>query len=113
LCLRPMTCPHHCLIFQQETRSYRDLPLRWCENSVLHRYEASGGLKGLERARWFEIPDHHIFVASEPEQLKEEFKNNYRYIEEILTSFNFSISRRVCSLHDPQNLSKYHPDKEL
>ena len=49
--LRPMTCPHHCLIYQQKPRSYRDLPFRLCENSLLFRYEASGALKGLERAR--------------------------------------------------------------
>ncbi|CAG8702541.1 3857_t:CDS:2 [Gigaspora margarita] len=49
--LRPMTCPHHCLIYQQKLRSYRDLPFRLCENSLLFRYEASGALKGLERAQ--------------------------------------------------------------
>jgi threonyl-tRNA synthetase len=49
--LRPMTCPHHCLIYQQKPRSYRDLPFRLCEDSILHRYETSGALKGLERAR--------------------------------------------------------------
>ena len=50
-CLRPMTCPHHCLVYRQKPRSYRDLPFRICENSFLYRYEASGALKGLERAR--------------------------------------------------------------
>ncbi|CAI2161757.1 1317_t:CDS:2 [Funneliformis geosporum] len=54
LYLRPMTCPHHCLIYQQKPRSYRDLPFRLCENSILHRYEASGGLKGLERPQFSE-----------------------------------------------------------
>ena len=49
--LRPMTCPHHCLIYQQKPRSYRDLPFRLCENSLLFRYESSGALKGLERPR--------------------------------------------------------------
>jgi len=49
--LRPMTCPHHFLIYQQKPRSYRELPLRLCEDALLHRYEASGGLKGLERSR--------------------------------------------------------------
>ena len=49
--LRPMTCPHHCLIYQQKPRSYRKLPFRLCENSLLFRYEASGAMKGLERVR--------------------------------------------------------------
>jgi len=111
LYLRPMTCPHHCLIYQQKPRSYRDLPFRLCENSILHRYEASGGLKGLERPRCFELADHHIFTA--PEQLKEEIKKTYRYIASILASFNFPISRLVCALHDPNNFEKYHPDKKI
>lgn len=111
LYLRPMTCPHHCLIYQQKPRSYRDLPFRLCENSILHRYEASGGLKGLERPRCFEIPDHHIFTTSE--QLKEEFKKNYLYIAGFLTALNFQISRLVCSLHDPNNSEKYHSDQKV
>jgi threonyl-tRNA synthetase len=111
LYLRPMTCPHHCLIYQQKPRSYRELPFRLCENSILHRYEASGGLKGLERLRSFELADHHIFVS--PEILNEEIKNNYRYIRNILAAFNFKISRLVCSLHDPKNFEKYHSDKSL
>jgi threonyl-tRNA synthetase len=109
--LRPMTCPHHCLIYQQKPRSYRDLPFRLCENSILYRYETSGALKGLERPRWFELADHHIFVS--PEQLKTELKKNYHYIADILSAFNFPISRLVCSLHDPNNSEKYHADKDL
>ncbi|KLL02117.1 MAG: threonyl-tRNA synthetase [Mycoplasmataceae bacterium RC_NB112A] len=111
LYLRPMTCPHHCLIFQDKTRSYRDLPLRLCENSLLHRYEASGGLKGLERPRCFELADHHIFTT--PEQLKEELKKNYHYIADILTHFDFKISRLACALYDPNNLEKYHSDQRI
>ena len=49
--LRPMTCPHHCIIYNQKPRSYKELPLRLCENAILHRYESSGSLKGLERVR--------------------------------------------------------------
>lgn len=111
LYLRPMTCPHHCLIYQQKPRSYRDLPFRLCENSILHRYEASGGLKGLERPRCFELADHHIFVSQE--MLNEEIKKNYHYIRSVLEAFEFQISRLVCSLHDPNNFEKYHPDKSL
>ncbi|CAG8775786.1 16600_t:CDS:2 [Racocetra persica] len=96
-----MTCPHHCLIYQQKPRSYRDLPFRLCENSLLFRYEASGALKGLERPRWFELADHHIFVS--PEQLKEELKKNYLYIAEVLSAFNFPISRLVYILINALN----------
>jgi threonyl-tRNA synthetase len=99
--LRPMTCPHHCLIYQQRPRSYRELPLRLCENSLLFRYEASGGLKGLERPRSFEIPDHHIFVSID--KLKEELKVNYLYISQVLSAFDLKISRLSFSTHDPNN----------
>ena len=109
--LRPMTCPHHCLIYQQKLRSYRELPFRLAENSLLFRYETSGALKGLERPRWFELADHHIFVNIE--NLKEELKRNYYFIKTILDNLNFTIERLICSLHDPHNKEKYHPDKEL
>jgi threonyl-tRNA synthetase len=109
--LRPMTCPHHCLIYQQKPRSYHELPFRLCENSLLFRYEASGGLKGLERLRWFELADHHIFVHLE--KLKEEFQANYHYIANILSVFDFQIARLVCSLHEPNNPEKYHSDEKL
>ncbi|CAH1756343.1 22151_t:CDS:2 [Entrophospora sp. SA101] len=109
--LRPMTCPHHCLIYQQRPRSYRELPFRLCENSLLFRYETSGALKGLERPRWFELADHHTFVNIE--NLKEELKRNYHFIKTILDNLNFTIERLICSLHDPHNKEKYHPDKEL
>ena len=99
--LRPMTCPHHCLIYQQKPRSYRELPFRLCENSLLFRYEASGGLKRIERTRYFEIPDHHIFVSME--RLKEELKTNYLYISQVLASFDLKIVRLSFSCHDPNN----------
>ena len=109
--LRPMTCPHHCSIYQQKPRSYQELPLRLCENSLLFRYEASGGLKGLERPRCFELPDHHIFVSMD--KLKEELKNNYLYISQILITFDLKITRLAFSTHDPANWQKYHSGKNL
>jgi len=108
--LRPMTCPHHCLIYQQKSRSYRELPLRLCENSFLFRYEASGGLKGLERPRTFELPDHHIFVSFD--KLKEELKNNYHYISQILSVFDLQVKRLSFSTHN-DNWQKYHPNKQI
>jgi len=109
--LRPMTCPHHCSIYQQKPRSYQELPLRLCENSLLFRYEASGGLKGLERLRGLELPDHHIFVSFA--KLKEELKINYLYISQILATFGLKIARLALSTHDLNNQQKYHCDKKL
>lgn len=108
--LRPMTCPQHCLIFQNKRRSYKEIPFRLCENSILFRYESSGGLKGLERLRNFEIPDHHIFVSTE--KLKEELKINYLYIFEILSIFKLKINRLSFSTRD-FNSNKYHSDNKL
>jgi len=108
--LRPMTCPHHCLIFQKQPRTYKELPLRISENSILFRYETSGSLKGLERIRYFELCDHHIFV--DYYNLKQELKNNFYFVKEILKTLEFNIDRIICSLHD-NNDNKYHLDEEL
>jgi len=58
-----------------------------------------------------ELADHHIFANVE--SLKEELKRNYYFIKDILNNLDFAIERLICSLHDPQNKEKYHPDKEL
>jgi threonyl-tRNA synthetase len=110
LYLRPMTCPHHCVIYKQKPRSYRDLPFRLCENSILHRYESSGGLKGLERPRYFELADHHIFVSKK--LLKQEIKKNCQYIIDILKVFNFE-TQLVCAFNDSNDSEKYHPDQQV
>ena len=60
--LKPMNCPGHFLIFGSEMRSYRDLPLRFHEQTPLHRNEASGVLSGLTRVRQFSQDDGHCFV---------------------------------------------------
>lgn len=109
--LRPMTCPHHCLIYQQKPRSYRELPFRLCENSLLFRYETSGSMKGLERTRMLEMADHHVFA--DLENLKEELKVNYYFIKDILANLNFSLERIICAIHDPTKKEKYHADEEL
>jgi len=109
--LRPMTCPHHCLIFRNKPRSYKELPFRVCENSILHRYESSGSLKGLERVRCLELSDHHVFVSVEG--VKEEFKKNFFFISDVLKKFDLKISRLVCSVSDLDNESKYHNNRSL
>jgi len=69
--LKPMNCPHHIQIYKSELRSYRDLPLRLAEFGTVYRYEQSGELNGLLRARSFTVDDSHMFVR--PEQLEDEF----------------------------------------
>src|SRR5258705_73530 len=59
--LKPMNCPFHILIYKNDLRSYRDLPLRWAEMGTVYRYERSGVLAGLFRVRGFTQDDAHIF----------------------------------------------------
>ena len=69
--LKPMNCPHHCMIYKNSPRSYRDLPLRIAEFGTVCRYEQSGELHGLTRVRSFTQDDAHIFCR--PDQVKDEF----------------------------------------
>ncbi len=70
--LRPMTCPFQYQAYLNRQRSYRDLPLRYAENSTLFRNEDSGEMHGLIRVRQFTITEGHLVLR--PEQLEEEFK---------------------------------------
>jgi threonyl-tRNA synthetase len=72
LALRPMTCPFQYQIYNTETRSYRDLPIRYNETSTLFRNEASGEMHGLIRVRQFTLSEGHLMVT--PEQLADEFR---------------------------------------
>jgi len=85
--IKPMNCPFHCLMFKDELRSYRDLPIRWGELGTVYRYERSGTLHGLMRVRGFTQDDAHIFCL--PDQLQEEIVSVLELTEEILTRFGF------------------------
>jgi len=78
--IKPMNCPFHIMIYKSQTRSYRELPLRWAELGTVYRYERAGALHGLMRVRGFTQDDAHIFCT--PEQIEGE-------IEEVL---RFSLS---------------------
>jgi len=68
--LRPMNCPHHIEVFKHHVHSYRELPIRIAEIGMMHRYEKSGALTGLQRVREMSLNDGHTFVA--PEQIKDD-----------------------------------------
>ena len=76
--LKPMNCPGHCLIFASQTRSYRDLPIRYADFSPLHRNEISGALSGLTRVRRFHQDDGHIFCR--PSQIKGEIARTLDFV---------------------------------
>lgn len=111
LVLRPMTCPHHIMVYKNDLHSYRQLPIRLCEHSNLHRYESSGGLSGLERVRDMILEDTHIFCTQE--QIKSEVKRCYEMIVEAQKKLGFQIYRVDLSLNDPNNKEKYHGNLEM
>ena len=86
--LKPMNCPGHILIYKTKTRSYRDMPVRYCELGTVYRYERSGVLHGLLRVRGFTQDDAHLFCT--PEQLKEEITGVIDFAAYMLKSFGFS-----------------------
>jgi threonyl-tRNA synthetase len=85
--LKPMNCPGHMLIFKNEIRSYRDLPLRIAEFGQVHRHELSGALNGMLRVRTFTQDDAHIFVR--PDQIEEELERVLDLVDRIYSVFGF------------------------
>jgi len=83
--LKPMNCPFHNLIFKSEARSYRDLPLRLFEFGTVYRYEKSGVLHGLTRARGFTQDDAHLYVTTE--QMEQELTDVLDFILGLLRDY--------------------------
>ncbi len=111
LVMRPMTCPHHLLVYKSKMRSYRDLPVRMSEQARLYRYEKSGALLGLERVRSMELTEGHVFARHD--QILEEFKNSYRLIQETLKKFNVEVDYVSLSLRDIEDKDKYYDDDAM
>lgn len=103
--LKPMNCPHHCMIFKNEPHSYKDLPLRIAEFGTVYRYEQSGELHGLTRVRSFTQDDAHIFCR--PDQVKDEFIKVMEIIEIIFKALSFDNFEAQISLRDPNDKTKY------
>ncbi|WP_244856804.1 threonine--tRNA ligase [Oceanobacillus sp. J11TS1] len=88
--LKPMNCPGHMLIYKQQLRSYRDLPIRLAEFGQVHRHEYSGALNGLLRVRTFCQDDAHIFVRED--QIEAEMEKAIGLIDKIYGVFGFSYA---------------------
>ncbi len=86
--LKPMNCPFHLMIYKNQQRSYRDLPLRWAELGTVYRYEKSGVLHGLLRVRGFTQDDAHIICT--PEQIDDEILEVLRFSLKIWRAFGFT-----------------------
>ena len=109
--LRPMNCPHHMRIYASRPRSYRNLPLRIGEIAHDFRFESSGTLKGIERARHFCQNDAHLFCT--PDQIKDEVSKVCDLIFDAYKDFGITDYRCVLSLRDPADKKKYHDDDAM
>lgn len=102
--LKPMNCPFHIEIYASQMRSYRDLPVRYAEFGNVHRYEQSGEVTGILRARGFTQDDAHLFVT--PDQLDSEFLGVVELIQTVLNKLGLTNYRVRVGTKDPES-SKY------
>ncbi len=93
LAVKPMNCPNHCLLYKEQTRSYRDLPLRIAEYGPLSRYELSGTLHGLMRVRGFHQDDAHLFVRED--QIEDEIKNVLEIFDTLYQTLGMEYSIKL------------------
>ncbi|WP_326716462.1 threonine--tRNA ligase [Vagococcus jeotgali] len=111
LVLRPMNCPHHMMVYKNDIHSYRELPIRIAELGMMHRYEKSGALSGLQRVREMTLNDGHTFVR--PDQIKDEFKRTLELMIAVYEDFDITDYRFRLSYRDPNNTEKYFDDDEM
>ena len=98
--LKPMNCPMHNLIFRSRGRSYRELPLRLFEFGTVYRYEKSGVVHGLTRARGFTQDDAHIYCARE--QMGGELKSLLDFVLDLLRDYGLDDFYLELSTRDPE-----------
>lgn len=91
--IKPMNCVGHIKIYQNDVRSYRDLPLKFFEYGVVHRHEKSGVLHGLFRVREFTQDDAHIFCM--PSQIKEQVLEILAFVDNLMKLFDFSYEMEI------------------
>jgi threonyl-tRNA synthetase len=112
--LKAMNCPGHFLMYAGEVRSYRDLPIRYHEQTPLHRNEASGVLSGLTRVRQFSQDDGHCFVMES--QIGEEVERLLRLVQRVYADFGLTPEMKL-STRPPEFLGAVetwnHAEEEL
>jgi len=96
--MKPMNCPGHFLTFASQTHSYRDLPVRYHEQTPLHRNEASGVLSGLTRVRQFSQDDAHCFVT--PEQIGDEVERLIALVQRVYGDFGLPFTAKLSTMPD-------------
>ncbi len=108
--LKPMNCPHHTQIYDSEPRSYKQLPQRYSETTMVYRAEQSGELAGLTRVLSITQDDAHVFCRES--QLRDEIESIWDIVNTFYGTFNFSLKVRL-SFHDPENKEKYLGDETV
>ena len=108
--LKPMNCPHHTQIFDSSQRSYRDMPQRYSETTMVYRDEQSGELSGLSRVLSITQDDAHVFCREN--QIEDEMMAVWDIIDKFYKTFGFNNLQVRFSRHDPANFEKYLGTKE-
>ncbi len=108
--LKPMNCPGHILIYKDSLKSYRDLPVRLGELGTVYRYERSGVMHGLLRARGFTQDDAHIFCT--PDQIENEIVGCLEFALEVLKDFGFDKFQIELSTWDPKDKKSFLGSEE-
>lgn len=102
--MKPMNCPHHTQIFARKQMSYREMPQRYANTTMVYRDEQTGELNGLSRVRAITQDDSHVFCR--PNQVKDEANAVWDIVEKFYGAFGFDLQVRL-SLHDPNQPDKY------
>ncbi len=108
--MKPMNCPHHTQIFDAEPRSYRDMPQRYAETTMVYRDEQSGELSGLSRVLSITQDDAHVFCREN--QIETEVLAIWDIVEKFYKTFGFNLQVRF-SRHDPSQMEKYMGSAEV
>jgi threonyl-tRNA synthetase len=103
--IKPMNCPFHILIYKDQLRSYRDLPVRLGELGTVYRYERSGVMHGLMRVRGFTQDDAHIFCT--PQQIEDEIVGCMDFALAVLNTFGFTEYQVELSTWDPRDRKNF------
>ncbi|HVW66779.1 MAG TPA: threonine--tRNA ligase [Candidatus Peribacteraceae bacterium] len=109
--MKPMNCPHHTQIFAHIPRSYKNMPQRYAETTMVYRDEQTGELHGLSRVRSITQDDAHVFCRRS--QVEEEFLRVWDIIDTFYKTTGFNQLKVRLSLHDPEHFEKYLGTPEL
>ena len=109
--LKAMNCPHHCEPYNSQPHSYRELPLRYAENTTCYRNEKTGELSGLTRVKALTQDDTHHFITHE--QIEGEIEMILGLMERVYNVFGFEKFKVEISVRDPENKQNYFCEDDI